>query len=79
MKAYLKAYATLAKYVDGSTMHEPMEIEVPEATTLSKLYDRLGIPHEEVKTAFVNSVMQSPDYTIREGDEIGIFPPVGGG
>lgn len=79
MKAYLKVYATLVKYVGDSIMHEPMEIEVSEKTTLGQLYDRLGIPREEVKTAFVNSVMQSPDYTICEGDEIGIFPPIGGG
>lgn len=79
MKAYVKVYATLVKYVGGSIMHEPIEVEVSKKTTLSELYDRLGIPCEEVKTAFVNSVIESPDYTICEGDEIGIFPPVGGG
>jgi molybdopterin converting factor small subunit len=79
MKAYVKVYATLVKYVSGSIMHEPTEVEVSPKTTLNELYNQLGIPHEEVKTAFVNSVMQTPDYTICEGDEIGIFPPVGGG
>jgi sulfur carrier protein ThiS len=79
MKAYIKAYATLVKYVGGSIMHEPAEVEIANKTTLSELYDQLGIPREEVKTAFVNSVMQAPDYIICEGDEIGIFPPVGGG
>lgn len=79
MKVYVKLYATLTKYAGGSIMHESLEVEVSEKATLIELYDRLGIPREEVKTAFVNSVMQTPDYVLREGDEIGVFPPVGGG
>ena len=47
--------------------------------TLDGLYTRLGIPSDEVKTAFVNSVMRQPDYTLRDGDHVGVFPPVGGG
>lgn len=79
MKIYVKLYATLTKYAGGSIMHESMEVELPENATFRELYDRLGIPPDEVKTAFVNSTIQQPDYRFREGDEVGIFPPVGGG
>ena len=79
MKVYVKVYATLTRYMGGSIMHEPVEVEVDEKETLQRLYDRLGIPREEVKAAFVNSTMQPSDYRLREGDEVGVFPPVGGG
>lgn len=79
MKVYVKLYATLTKYAGGHIMHEPMEVEVSEGSRLAELYDRLGIPDDEVKSAFVNSTMQPPDYTLQDGDQVGIFPPVGGG
>ena len=79
MKIFVKLYATLTKYAGGSIMHEPLEVALGENATLDDLYTRLGIPSDEVKTAFVNSVMRRPDYTLRDGDHVGVFPPVGGG
>lgn len=79
MRVYAKLYATLTKYAGGSIMHEPLEIVLDENATLDDLYRRLGIPPDEVKTAFVNSVMRRPDYVLRDGDKVGVFPPVGGG
>jgi molybdopterin converting factor small subunit len=41
--------------------------------------DQLKIPVEEAKITFVNGIIQELDYEIKSGDEIGIFPPIGGG
>ncbi len=79
MRVYVKLYAILTKYAGSSIMHEAIEVEMPEGSALSNLYDRLGIPADEVKTAFVNSTMQPSDYRLRDGDHVGVFPPVGGG
>ncbi|MBI4832232.1 MAG: MoaD/ThiS family protein [Candidatus Lindowbacteria bacterium] len=79
MKVYVKLYATLTKYVGQSIMHEPMQVELAEGATLATLYERLSIPEDEVKTAFVNSKMESVEYVLCDGDHVGIFPPVGGG
>ncbi len=79
MKIRVKVYATLTKYVGGAIMYDPIEIDLPEKATLSDLFDKLGIPSDEVKTSFVNSVMQPSDHTLSKGDDVGIFPPVGGG
>ncbi|MBI5116800.1 MoaD/ThiS family protein [Candidatus Poribacteria bacterium] len=79
IKIYVKLYATLTKYIGRSIMHEPMEVELVKGATLTALYHRLGIPGDEVKTAFVNSKMQSDDYVLCDGDHVGVFPPVGGG
>jgi len=79
MKVSVKLYATLAKYAGVPLMHEPLEADVPQGTNLKELYAILRIPEDEVKTAFVNSTMQPPEFVLQEGDHIGIFPPVGGG
>ncbi len=79
MKVNARLYATLTKYTGGSIMHEPLEVELSEDATLDDLYKSLGVPRDEVKTAFVNSVMRRPDYRLSDGDEVGVFPPVGGG
>ena len=79
VKVHIKLYATLAKYAGGSIMHEPIDVEMSEGAMLQDIYERLGIPPDEVKTAFVNSTMQQPDYVLRDGDDVGVFPPVGGG
>ncbi|MGB9639391.1 MAG: MoaD/ThiS family protein, partial [Anaerolineales bacterium] len=37
------------------------------------------IPPEETKITFVNNQIQNLDYPLKEGDVVGIFPPVAGG
>jgi len=79
MKVSVKLYASLTKYADGSVMHEPMQVELADGATLTDLYDALSIPPDETKTAFVNATIRAADYRLNDGDEIGLFPPVGGG
>jgi molybdopterin converting factor small subunit len=40
---------------------------------------RLQIREKEVKVTFVNGRARADMYRLRAGDEVGIFPPVGGG
>jgi len=79
MLVYVKLYATLTRHRPNTKGGEPFEVELPEGSTLGDLYRHLGVPQEEVKTAFVNGRAEGPRYTIQAGDEIGIFPPIGGG
>jgi sulfur-carrier protein len=57
----------------------PFEIELPEGSTLRDVVAHLNLPEEEVKITFVNGIIQEMDCGLKSGDEIGIFPPVGGG
>ena len=57
----------------------PFDIELPDPSTLQDLVAHLNLPEEEVKIAFVNGIIQEMDWVLKSGDEIGIFPPVGGG
>jgi len=39
----------------------------------------LQIPTEETRIMFVNGIIQESDYRLKDGDEVGLFPPIGGG
>ncbi|MCS7259583.1 MAG: MoaD/ThiS family protein [Anaerolineae bacterium] len=87
MKVRVKLYATLVDLVPQSVrarMPEmrparPFEHELPEGSTLADLVNQLALPPAEIKAIFVNGRAQPLDYVLRPGDEVGVFPPVGGG
>lgn len=43
------------------------------------LIAHLDIPAEEVAILLVNGFHQKPDYPVKDGDVVALFPPVGGG
>lgn len=79
MRVHVKLFATLRRYVEGATSGVPFEVELPDGATIADLIGRLHLPTEEVKMAFVNGRARPEDWHLESGDEIGIFPPIGGG
>jgi molybdopterin synthase sulfur carrier subunit len=87
MKVYVKLFATLIRSVPDALRARypeirsgtPLTIELPEGSTLADLVADLGLPREEVKVMFVNGRAQESDYCLSDKDEVGIFPPIGGG
>jgi len=88
MKVYVKLFASLARSVSrmgqvqfpqGFRAGTALEVELPQDSTLADLVGYLGIPDEQVKVTFVNGRAQGLDHPLEPGDEVGIFPPIGGG
>lgn len=79
MQVQVKLFASLSRFSPGLFSGAPFLIELPEEATLQTVVDLLDLPEEEMKVAFVNGLIQELDYRLRLGDEIGIFPPIGGG
>lgn len=75
----VKLFATLRKYLPGLELGKSKDVQVEPDTTIAQLYEILEIPAEEVKLAYVNGIYYETDYKLQDGDEIGIFPPIGGG
>jgi molybdopterin converting factor small subunit len=75
----VKLFATLRQRYPHLGIGEPMTVELPEGTTASQLLAHLQIPDEQVKIIFVNHVIRDRGHPLTDGDEVGVFPPVGGG
>jgi molybdopterin converting factor small subunit len=79
MRVCVKLFATLGRYHLGSLPGTPFEVELPEAAELADLIRWLALLPDEVKIIYVNGRTQPVGYVLQPGDDVGIFPPVGGG
>jgi len=75
----VKLFATLRRHYPDLGLGEAMPVELPEGATIGQLIEHLHLPADEVKVTFVNGVVRGEEYTLSDGDEVGVFPPVGGG
>jgi molybdopterin converting factor small subunit len=71
----LKLYATLANLKPDNADRFGVEPN----TTVGQLADALGVPLKEMKLIFINGRKCGLDTLLKDGDRVGIFPPVGGG
>ena len=74
MEIELKCFATLRAYCQPKA-----NVQIAEATNVRDLLSELQVPLEEVKLIFINGRRKELDTVLKQGDSIGIFPPVGGG
>ena len=88
MKVCVKVFATLVRSVSetvlarcpqGIRAGSLLEVELPESSTVGDLVAYLTLPREEVRVTFVNGRAQELDFLLSPGDQVGIFPAVGGG
>jgi molybdopterin converting factor small subunit len=79
MRVRVKLFASLSRYYGNTAAGVPFEIEVPEGATMVDLVNRLKLPREEVKLFFVKGRARPIDWPLEPGDEVGIFPLIGGG
>jgi len=75
----VKLFATLRRQYPDLGIGEAMSVAVPDEATIADLVERLNLPDGQVKVVFVNGTIRQKDHGLSEGDEVGIFPPVGGG
>jgi molybdopterin synthase sulfur carrier subunit len=75
----VKLFATLRRVRPNLALGQSFSVALPEGATVANLIDELGLPEEEIKLVFVNATYRELDYVLSGGDEVGIFPPVGGG
>jgi sulfur-carrier protein len=80
MKIELKLYASLGKHMPQALVEKKQTyLEIGEGTTIKALLQSLNVPLETVKLIFVNGVHAKDDNVLKEGDRVGVFPPVAGG
>ena len=76
---HVKLFATLRRFRPGLGIGEAFPVELPDGTTVRGLIQHLELPEEQVKIVFVNALFRQMDHVLADGDELGVFPAVGGG
>lgn len=76
---HAKLFATLRRYQPELKIGEALPVDLSDGATAERLIRQLGLPADEVKVVFVNGIIRPEDHVLSDGDEVGIFPPVGGG
>ena len=89
MKVVVRLYATLAKkkppgalanlYPEGFRAGTPIEMDLQDRATVADLASCLGLAGQDVHTAFVNGKSRPFDHSLADSDQVGLFPPIGGG
>ncbi|HHE72705.1 MAG TPA: MoaD/ThiS family protein [Chloroflexi bacterium] len=80
MRITVKLFAGLGQYRPGQdSPGRPFELTVKEGTTVGEVIRDLGLPTDLVKVVFVNGRAREDGWELKDGDTMGVFPPVGGG
>ncbi len=77
MKIHLWLFANIRKY--HPTGNGDDALEAPDGITVGRYAQLLRIPEQYVKIIFVNGVKADKDTVLRDGDRVGVFPPLAGG
>jgi molybdopterin synthase sulfur carrier subunit len=78
--AHVKLFAALRRHYPHLGLGEAMEVELPHGATVGDLLqEHLRLPTDQVKVVFVNGIVRGRDHRLADGDEVTVFPPVGGG
>lgn len=75
----VKLFATLRHHFPDLEVGEATSVQLPEDATVGRLLKELELPEEQVKVTFVNGKVRKEQHLLSDGDEVGVFPPVGGG
>lgn len=78
MKIELRLYASLSVYMPEINSATGI-VDIGQGTRIRELLTQLKVPADSVKIIFLNGVHAKGDEILKEGDRIGVFPPVAGG
>ena len=71
----IKLFASLTRFAPDCADKYP----ISSGTRIRDIINRLGIPEDKAKLIFINGIKGELDSTLKGGERVGIFPPVGGG
>ena len=69
-------YATLRKYIAGAPS---VQVAVDPGQTVGQVLGGLGVPADQTRIIFVNNRAADPSHVLQGGEQLGVFPAIGGG
>lgn len=78
MPLEVRLYATLRQAAPASP-DGVVSLDVPDGATVAQILSLIKIDPADVRMIMVNGVAAELDQTLKYGDRLGLFPPLGGG
>jgi molybdopterin converting factor small subunit len=78
MAVLVKLSSTLRQFVSGYDPAAGLSIEA-DGLTVRQALAKIGVPEEKVRVVMINGLHTNLDQPLKDGDRVGLFPPVGGG
>jgi len=72
----INLYATLRAYAGGAAS---IEVDVEPGQTIRQVLDQAGVPPERTRIVFVDNRAADLDQPLHGGEQVGVFPAIGGG
>ena len=77
MRVYFSAFGVSQPAASGRSGRQP--VDLPDGATVAQLFEQLSLTWGEIGIIRVNDRLADEDEVLREGDDVAIFAPVGGG
>lgn len=77
MRVRARFFGDLRKFAPNN--EDVVEAELPEGATVSDLVDAVHVERGELWRASVDKQLVELGQVLHEGDEVFLFPPIGGG
>jgi sulfur carrier protein ThiS len=79
MKINLVLYASLTRFVAGSSAGEVMNLDIPGDSTVHDVMVKVGIPSDLKLILLVNGRSVSKTHKLNDDDRLAAFPTIAGG
>lgn len=84
MNIEVRMFINFKSYLPPGSHDGKAILSIHDGSTLTDLYNMLGIPVQEPKIVVLNGISQgtSPEvnsHVLNDGDIVSLFPPIGGG
>ena len=81
MQVEVRVFSGLEKLIPGVRFGQPIKVDITEHFTVRMLLEHFNIPEKEVFIILVNGVNKGKGLNDKlvAGDQVSLFPPVGGG
>ncbi len=75
-QVHVSLYATLRRYIGGAAS---VAVEIEPGQTIAQVLEGLGVPAEGTRIIFVSHRAAELSRRLQGGEQIGVFPALGGG
>jgi molybdopterin converting factor small subunit len=79
IRVKVKLFATLRRYFPGYDPEKGIDAKVEDGSTIENLIRTLNLPANEARVILISGISKKPTDVVKDGDQVNIFTPLGGG